>query len=65
MRQPGLGHNRPDTGNGFFGYRFPVEPESLCEHTQIKQVCSLRKTRADVQQLAENVQLESTILRIF
>lgn len=41
-RQPELrklGYNRPDAGNEFFGYRFPMEPESVCEHTQDKQVC--------------------------
>lgn len=46
MRQPGLGYNRPDTGNEFFGYRFPVEPESVCEHTQNEQVCSLQENKS-------------------
>lgn len=44
-----LGYNRPDAGNEFFGYKFPMEPESVREHTQNKQVCSLQETRVDVQ----------------
>lgn len=56
-----LGYNRPDAGNRFFGYKFPMEPESVGEHSQGKQVCRSPGNKGG----PSNERLELTLLSIF
>lgn len=57
-----LGYNRPDAGNRFFGYKFPMEPESVGEHSQGKQVCRSPGNKGGAVQRAAGINITQHLL---